>query len=171
MALRHFADASHRVVPIHHVKQPSFFVPGSFCLRVLFLLFHLRRCRPPSEGIGGAPIRHPSLLTSPQVASCCFRRSILFGSALLTPPLAFSGYITYNRDRSQGISSCAPGTSFPPPSYEAFVARVATPMVATCFCSFATGAKAGSSNISGMAASATWAWAALVRFRSHWRES
>src|SRR5262245_61722475 len=30
MAFRHLADASHRVFPIHRVKQPSFFIPGAF---------------------------------------------------------------------------------------------------------------------------------------------
>jgi hypothetical protein len=50
-----FAPSGLRVFPIHHVKQPSFFTPGSFCVRVLFLPFHLRRCRPPVRGIGGAP--------------------------------------------------------------------------------------------------------------------
>src|SRR5262245_59653852 len=36
-------------------NSPVFFSPGSFRVRVPFLLFLLRRCRPPSEGIGGAP--------------------------------------------------------------------------------------------------------------------
>src|SRR5262245_11129583 len=148
--------------PIHLVKQPSFFSPGSFNVRILFLASQLPI---PDRGDGGAPVRHPSLLTSPQVASCYFTGLVLFGCAFLTPPLASSEYIMHNRDRSQGSSSCAPGTSFPPPSCEAFVVRVATPMVATCFCSCVTAAKAGSSNISVMAASATWVWAAFGRSR------
>src|SRR5215472_14879950 len=69
--------------------------------------------------VGGAPIRHPYILTSPQVAPGYFISSVLSSCAPLTPPLPSSGYTASNLDRAQG-GRCAPGTSFPPASYEAF---------------------------------------------------
>src|SRR5262249_47778253 len=101
------------------------------------------------------PIRHPYILTSPQVAPGYFKGLAFFSCGPLRPPLPSSGYIDSNLDRALG-RSCAPGTSFPPPSYEAFAMRVATPMAATSTCRLPTAAKAGSSSISVMAASATW---------------
>jgi len=37
--------------PIHHVKQPSFFSPGLFCVRVFAFLSFLLSFRSPSEGM------------------------------------------------------------------------------------------------------------------------
>src|SRR5215475_1969384 len=36
-------------------NSPVSFLPARFTSGFFFLPFHLRRCRPPSEGIGGAP--------------------------------------------------------------------------------------------------------------------
>src|SRR6516162_2505027 len=138
----------------HDVKQPrssrsrgAFLRPGFFDFASLT----------PNRGVGGAPIRHPYILRSPQVAPD-YSSDLGFAScATFTAPLRSPGYIVLNRGRSQG-SSCAPGTSFPLPSYEAFVVRVATPMAATSICRWRTAAKAGSFNISVMAASAIWGW-------------
>src|SRR5262249_5134485 len=123
----------------------------------------------PNRGVGGAPIRRPYILMSPQAAPDYFKCLAFFSCAFLRLHLPSSEYI-WNRDRDQG-KSCAPGTSCPPPSYEAFVVRAATPMAATSTCRLPTAAKAGSSSISVMAANAIWAWAVLARSRSHWRES
>src|SRR6516162_7505924 len=109
----------------------------------------------PNRGVGGAPIRHPHLLTLPQVAPGHFKVITLLPCVALTPPLPSSGYIASNLDRAWG-GSCVPGISFPRPSYEAFVVRAATPMAATSTCRLPTAAKAGSSGISVMAASTTW---------------
>src|SRR5262249_33570625 len=108
---------------------------------------------------------HPYILTSPQVAPGHFKALVFPSCVDLTAPLPSLGYIICNQDRVYG-RPCAPGTSFPLPSYEAFVVRVATPMAATSTCRLPTAAKAGFSSISGMAASATWVWAALARSRS-----
>jgi len=58
--------------------------------------------RSPRMRVGGAPIRHPRLLTSPQVAPGHFKVIILLPCVALTPPLASSGNIMSNRDRSRG---------------------------------------------------------------------
>jgi hypothetical protein len=51
-----FAPSGLRVFHIHNVKQPSFFIPGAFLPPGSSPSSSLlRRCRPPSEGIGGAP--------------------------------------------------------------------------------------------------------------------
>jgi hypothetical protein len=58
------ADAPPAPCPIHHVKQPSFFGPGSFCVRVLLPSFRPRRCRSPSEGDWRSAQRRPALYVS-----------------------------------------------------------------------------------------------------------
>jgi hypothetical protein len=62
---RHLTDASHRVVSYSQCQTAlvsSF--PVHSCLRVLFLPFHLRRCRPPSEGDWRSAERRPALYVS-----------------------------------------------------------------------------------------------------------
>src|SRR5262245_6761296 len=56
MAFEPLADAPPASSPIHNVKQRSL-LRSRLILRPGFLpsSFLLRRCRPPSEGIGGAP--------------------------------------------------------------------------------------------------------------------
>jgi len=57
-----------RLSPAHDVKQPAFFVPAArFCARVFASLL-----RSPQSRVGGAPIRHPCILTSPQVSPSYF---------------------------------------------------------------------------------------------------
>src|SRR5262245_39757354 len=73
----------------------------------------------PNRGVGGAPIRHSYILRSPYVAPGYLRGLAFFSCAPLTPPLPSSGYTAWNRDKTWG-RSCASGTSFPPPSSEAF---------------------------------------------------
>src|SRR5262249_31268534 len=136
----------------HLVPAARFCAPG------------LQLCFAPPEW-GGGERRHSRLLTSPQVASGYFKGVFFFACVVLTPPLASSGFVVLNQDRAKS-RRCAPGTSFRPPLYAAFGVRAATPMAATFTSRWPTAAKAGSSSISVMAASATWVWAALGRFRS-----
>src|SRR5262245_24172113 len=56
MALEPLADAPPASFPLHNVKQRSLLLSrGIFAFGFFSFLFSLRRCRPPSEGIGGAP--------------------------------------------------------------------------------------------------------------------
>src|SRR5262245_36633128 len=56
MAFEPLADAPPASFPIHHVKQPSFFGPGSSCVRVVFLpLLSFVAADPRARGVGGAP--------------------------------------------------------------------------------------------------------------------
>src|SRR5262249_50817071 len=57
----------------------------------------------PNRGVGGAPIRRPYILTSPQVASEDFKGLAFFSCGPLTPPLPSSGYIDSNLDRAWGF--------------------------------------------------------------------
>ena len=56
--------------------------------------------RSPESRVGGAPIRHPCILTSPQGAPGYFKGLAFFSCAPLTPPLPSSGYSVWNRDRA-----------------------------------------------------------------------
>src|SRR5215831_17263202 len=68
------------------------------CLRPGFAIsLHSPRTR-----VGGAPIRHPYILTSPQVAPGYFKGLDFFPCAALTPPLPSSRYIASNLDRALG---------------------------------------------------------------------
>src|SRR6516162_4175404 len=101
------------IIPSHDVKQPISFprrmsAPGVCDFASLT----------PNRGVGGAPIRHPPVLTSPQVTPGYFNALFFFACVVLTPPLASSAFIVLNRDRAEG-RPCAPGTSFLPPSYAA----------------------------------------------------
>src|SRR5262249_21777788 len=134
-AERDRAPASRRCIaprpfPIHLVKQPSFFSPGSFNVRILFLASQLPI---PARQDGGASVRHPHLPTSPQVTPGYIKRFIFCPCTTLTAPLRSSGYIISNRDRSQGSRHARLEQAFGPPSYGAFVVRAATPMAATSF--------------------------------------
>src|SRR5262245_44973270 len=56
MAFEPLADAPPASSPIHNVKQPSFFVPGSFCVRVSFLpLFSFVAADPRARGLAERP--------------------------------------------------------------------------------------------------------------------
>src|SRR5262249_5430556 len=56
----------------------------------------LHRCfAHPNRGVGGAPIRHPYILTSPQVAPGYFKGLAFSSCAPLTLPLPSSGYIGF----------------------------------------------------------------------------
>src|SRR5262245_46982028 len=72
--------------PIHLVKQPSFFSPGSFTVRILFLASQLPI---PDRGDGGAPVRrHTSSqrLRLPQVTSKAYFSSLASSSSRLYHP-------------------------------------------------------------------------------------
>src|SRR5215470_8516801 len=58
--------------------------------------------RSPRIRVGGAPIRHPYILRSPQVAPGYFKGLAFFSCAPLTPPLPSSGYTASNLDRTLG---------------------------------------------------------------------
>src|SRR6266516_735821 len=62
--------------------------------------------RPRTRG-GGAPIRHPYILTLRQVAPGYFKGLAFHPCAALTAPLPSSGCIIWNRDRAQGRSCAA----------------------------------------------------------------
>src|SRR5262245_14478870 len=49
MALRHLADASHRIVSYSQCQTAQFLLPGSFSVRVLFLLFTFVAAHPRGE--------------------------------------------------------------------------------------------------------------------------
>ena len=73
--------------------QTAHLVPAAhFCARGLQLCF-----AHPNRGVGGAPIRHPYILTSPQVAPCYFKGLAFFSCARLPPPLPSSGNATHSR--------------------------------------------------------------------------
>src|SRR5262249_22754044 len=85
--------------------QTAHLVPAAhFCVRGLQLCF-----THPEQGVGGAPIRRPSTLTSPQVAPGCFTGLAFFSCALLMPPLPSSENIVWNWDRAWGSSDRAWG--------------------------------------------------------------
>ena len=85
------------IIPSHDVKQPISFPRRIFCVRALQACF-----ANPNRGVGGAPIRHPRLLRSPQVAPGSFKGLFFFACVVLTPPLASSAFIVLNRDRAEG---------------------------------------------------------------------
>src|SRR5262249_7539590 len=78
-------------------NNTSSFPRRVFCARGLHLCF-----AHPERGVGGAPIRHPYILTSPQVAPGYFKGLDFFPCAALTPPLPSSRYIASNLDRALG---------------------------------------------------------------------
>src|SRR5262249_52559449 len=90
-----------RFSPISRCQTAQIF---SFPRRMFAPGFCIVASLTPNRGVGGAPIRHPHLLTSPQVAPGHFKVIILLPCVALTPPLGSSGYIMSNWDRSQGIT-------------------------------------------------------------------
>src|SRR5262245_5347848 len=83
------------VIPISRF-QTAHLVPAARCPRPGFASL----LRSPAKRVGGAPIRRPYLLTSPQVAPGCFKGLAFFSCAPLTSPLPSSGYIASNMDRA-----------------------------------------------------------------------
>jgi len=102
MAFEPLADAPPASFPIHNVKQRSLLrsrgvsAPGSFS-------FPSSSQLPiPDRGDGGAPVRHPYLLTAPMIAPVHANVSALFSCALLTRPLPSSRNVVHDQDRSWG---------------------------------------------------------------------
>src|SRR5262249_52525654 len=139
-----------RMPKLRLVAEPFSVIPISR-FQTAHLVPAARRPRPGFASLLRSPVKRGGRSADPpplhpHVASGCLRllQGLIF--LRLRRPHAASSILSVhrlNRDRAQG-KACALGTSFPPPSYEPFAVKVATPMAATSFCSFTTGAKAGS---------------------------
>src|SRR5262245_38560118 len=92
-------EDEHRVsVQLTMSNSPDLLVPAAHLRPGFCILASLT----PSRGVGGAPIRRPYILTSPQTAPDCFKRLPFFPCAFLRLHLPSSGSIALSRDRDQG---------------------------------------------------------------------